>query len=164
MYTIFHQGECPTIVGREGTATKFIDNAPGGMVPRVDPNRKGNEPLERIISEIWQKYSAEEKAIFNRLFTTFEKACMGKLSKEELNQEMREYWLTGISGRIYFLGSEMFGAIYHGLGKQACFDAMRDPRKIFDFYNKAIDKNPKLLGQCIRIPDRLVKMAQSLGK
>ena len=41
--------------------------------------------------------------------------------------DSRNYWGMDTTGDSYFLGSELFGAIYFGFGKEGCFQAMRDP-------------------------------------
>ena len=147
----------------EGTASKFINNLPGGAVPRIDKDRKNNHILEAFISDTWESYTKEEQAIFDRMCRSFELVYTGKMGQEDVDKEMREYWVPGKTGRFYFLGCELFGAIYYGFGKEGCFEAMRDPRKMFDLYNKAIDKNKEVLGKCPRIPEGIVKMALSIG-
>ena len=62
-------------------------------------------------------------------------------------------------GPAYFAGAELFGAIYFAFGKQGVFAAMEDPRKLFDLYNRAIDKEPRLLSGCPRIPTKTVERA-----
>jgi hypothetical protein len=148
----------------EGTATKFIDNLPGGIVPRVDPNRNPNTAREKLIAQLWQDYTRDHKKIWLRFFLTLEHAFTGEITEEQLNKEFRNYWITGKIGRNYFLGSEIFGAIYHGLGKDACFEAMRDPRKMLPLYNKALEKNKQRLSKCVRVPDSIIAMSLAIGK
>jgi len=133
----------------EGTATKFIDNAPGGCVPAVDPSRP--DPFESVRAADWETYSTEEAQIIKQMVTTFDKIYRGELNTEDVDREFR-YWLGGKVGPAYFVGSELFGAIYAVFGKEQVFAAMRDPRKLFTLYNSAIEKNAKLLGSCPRIP------------
>lgn len=95
---------------------------------------------------------------------TFEHAFTGEITGEQLNKEFRSYRITGKIGRNYFLGSEIFGAIYHGLGRDACFEAMRDPRRMLPLYNKALEKNTQLLNKCVRVPDSIIAMSLAIGK
>lgn len=148
-----------TIFVGEGTATKFIDNAPGGYTPQVNNKKSSNIPLST-----WRKYTLSEEKIFQRMIDTFNKLHSGEMSKDELDLEIENYWVKGIKGRNYFIGSEIFGAIYHALGKDGVFTAIRDPRKMFELYNKAIEKESNLLTKCPKIPEITVKNAVSLGE
>jgi len=151
----------------EGTANKFINNCTGGNVPRIDSNRKNTmmDPgINKMTRELWEEYTLHENEIFNRMVKTFENAFTGNLTREQLNKELGEYWITGMIAKNYFIGSELFGAIYFGFDKEGCFDVMRDPRKMFDYYNKAIEQRSDILSQCPRIPDSIVKMALSIGE
>jgi hypothetical protein len=64
---------------------------------------------------------------------------------------------------VYFVGAELFGAIYHAHGKEGAFTAIRDPRKIFLLYNDAIKKRADILGGCYVIPDSSVQHALAIG-
>jgi len=146
----------------EGTATKFVDNAPGGCVPAVAESR--GHTFEGELGTLWKNYTSEEPDIFKRMIESFEKTYAGRMTTEELNTEARDFWLRGLKGRAYFVGSELFGAIYHAFGKEGSFAAMRDPRKLFALYSKAIDKKPELLGGCFRIPQSAVQHALAIGQ
>jgi hypothetical protein len=146
----------------EGTATKFVDNAPGGCVPAVAESR--GHTFEGELGTLWKNYTSEEPDIFNRVIAVFEKLYSGGMTAEDLNTEARTYWLSGLKGRAYFLGSELFGAVYHAFGKDGSFAAMRDPRKLFGLYNEAIEKKPDLLGSCCRIPESTVEHALAIGQ
>ena len=149
----------------EGTATKFINNTGGGAVPRIDPERSntmmdpGTNPLTK---PLWQQYTANLTRIFGQMETMFMDIHNGKMSEEAYDEQMRKYWITGMIGRNYFIGSEIFGAIYHGLGKEAAFDAIRDPRRMFDLYNRAVGMKPDLLGACPTLSAETVKCALDL--
>lgn len=149
----------------EGTATKFVDNAPGGCVPVVDEARTsgGYAFGGKGVDSLWKIYTLEEATIFKRMVETFEKAYSGHLTEKQLKAEMSNYWLSGLKGLVYFLGSELFGTIYHAFGKDRSFAAMKDPRQIFDLYNNAIKTKPGLLGRCYVIPDSTVQHALAIG-
>jgi len=144
----------------EGTATKFIDNAPGGCVPAVDPSRP--DPFASVRAADWKTYSSEELELFKLMVRTFDEIHRGELSAEDVDREFR-YWLGGKVGPAYFLGSELFGAIYAAIGREQVFAAMRDPRKLFSLYNSAIEKNAKLLGSCPKIPESTALNALSIS-
>jgi hypothetical protein len=149
----------------EGTATKFVDNAPGGFVPEVDHARtsRGHAFGGEGVDSLWKAYTLEEANLFKRMVETFEKAYSGHLSDKQLKAEISDYWLSGLKGPVYFLGSELFGAIYHAFGKDGSFAAMQDPRQIFELYNTAIKTKPELLGRCYVIPDLTVQHALAIG-
>lgn len=146
----------------EGTATRFVDNAPGGCVPTVAESRRHS--FNGDLGLLWKNYTSEEPDIFKRMVQSFEEIYSGRMTAEGMNTEARDYWLSGIKGRAYFLGSELFGAIYHAFGKDGSFAAMRDPRKLFSLYNQAIEKNPELLGKCYIIPEATVRRALAIGQ
>lgn len=145
----------------EGTATKFVDNAPGGAVPRVDPSQKTNFNTE--VEQAWRAHTLEERRIFERMVATFEKAYRGELTMGDLDKDMRDYWLAGVKGPAYFVGSELYGAIYTAFGKEGLFAAMRDPRKTFQLYRDALKAKPALLQGCPEIPEAVAQHALSIG-
>ena len=149
----------------EGTATKFINNAGGGRVPRIDTDRTNTSidpTINELTTSLWQQYSDNEEAIFEKMAVTFRQIIQGNMTQNELFQEIRDYWISGIIGRNYFLGSELFGAIYFGFGKEGCFQAMRDPRTMFDLYNRSLEKRADLLNQCVPIPQEIVREALAI--
>src|SRR5262249_55891327 len=101
---------------------------------------------------------------FAHMAELLDRATKGALSQEELDREMREYWFNGAIGRAYVFGSEMFGAIYHGFGKDSVFAAIEDPRKMFQLYNRALDRKPALLKACVRMPKTSVTQALAVGR
>lgn len=146
----------------EGTATKFINNYPGGCVPIIDTSRDSSyDTLE--VGKWWQKYTIEESELFNRFVETFERAHSGKLTEKEMQNEIGQFWLSGYVSPVYFVGAELYGAIYHVHGKQGLFAAMQDPRQILSMYNNAIKSKPDLLGRCFKIPDPTVEHALAIG-
>jgi hypothetical protein len=92
-----------------------------------------------------------------------DRAVSGELTDEEFNTELRDYWLSGLMGRAYVLGADMFGAIYLAFGKPGVFLVMKDPRKLFAMYNAALDSRPDVLQRCVRVPDATVKQALAIG-
>jgi hypothetical protein len=149
----------------EGTATKFINNAAGGLVPRIDPDRTNTSmdySTNELTRSLWQEYTDTEAEIFEKMASTFREIQQGRLTEDELMEEIRDYWVSGVVGRNYFLGSELFGAIYFGFGKEGCFEAMRDPRTMFDLYNRSLVKRPDLLSQCIPISDDIARQALAI--
>lgn len=147
----------------EGTATKFINNYPGGCVPVIDKSRDASFDTPEV-GQWWQKHSAAETELFKRFVETFERANSGQLSAKDLQNEIGQFWLAGYVSPVYFVGSELFGAIYLGYGKQGVFVAMQDPRLIPLMYNNAIKSKPDLLGSCYKIPDSTVKHALAIDK
>ncbi len=94
---------------------------------------------------------------------TFERAYSGQLSEKELQSEISQFWLNGYISPVYFVGSELMGAIYLGNGKQGLFSAMRDLRQLFLLYNKAVSSKLENLGNCFIIPDSTVQHALLIG-
>jgi hypothetical protein len=146
----------------EGVATYFISGSPPGRVPSFKET-----PFHVFTSELaklWDDYVVAEDEILQRQTMLLDKAVAGELTEEAFNTELREYWFIGVIGRAYVLGSEMFGAIYTAFGKEGVFAAMRDPRRLFDSYNAALDAKPEALKRCVRIPDRAVGQALAIGR
>jgi hypothetical protein len=98
-----------------------------------------------------------------RLGALLDRAVNGAQTEEQLQDDMRDYWFHGAIGAGYVLGAEMVGAIELGLGRKAVFQAIEDPRKLFQLYNRAIDAKPDVLGRCVRMPDRAVAQALAIG-
>lgn len=144
----------------EGTATKFVDNAPGGYVPEINSS-KGNAFTGKL-DALWKEYTSKEQEIFKRFVSTFEKLYQGKMTQYELESEINNYWLAGLKGPAYFLGSELFGAIYYGFGKEGSFAAMENPEEMLDLYNKALKKKPEILNNCFVIPDTVIQHSLAL--
>jgi len=151
----------------EGTANKFISNVPGGNAPAI----RENETMDYFDQEIlrawmdeWNRLTGIEDELFHKLADTFDRAYAGDMTEEELNREIRDFWLKGFVQPLYFVGSELFGAIYYGFGREACFDAMRDPRLIFDLYNRSLQRRPERLGKCPAIPASTAENARLLGQ
>jgi hypothetical protein len=88
---------------------------------------------------------------------------MGQMTAADLEKETGD-WFGGLVGPAYFAGAELFGAIYFAFGKQGVFAAMEDPRKIFELYDRAIVKKPRLLSGCPRIPTKTVDRALAIGR
>lgn len=147
----------------EGTATKFVNNHPGGCVPSLDPARPDPAYMPAV-REWWERYSVKESELFSRLVTTFDQAYAGTLTQDSMAVQRGTYWLDGFVSPIYFVGAELYGAIYHAFGKEGVFAAMRDLTNLLPMYNEAIKKRPDLLGRCYVIPDSSVRHAGAIGE
>ena len=145
----------------EGTATKFVSGAPPGCVPTIAEVRFNTFTPE--LTKSWKAHVANEAELVQHQVALLDRALAGKLTQDELNADLREYWLSGAIGRAYVIGSEMFGAIYIAFGKEAVFTAMKDPRRLFSLYNAALDAKPAVLGRCVRVPERAAKQALAIG-
>jgi len=116
------------------------------------------------MTKAWEEWVAQEKDLVQHQSSLLDRAVAGDLSEEAFNAELRDYWMNGMIGRGYVLGSEMFGAIYTAFGKAGAVSVMRDPRQLFEMYNKALDAKPDLLKSCVRIPDKTVREALTIGQ
>ncbi len=146
----------------EGVATEFVSGAPAGLAPAV-PGLPFHTLTPSLVAA-WQARVREEPQIVDHMAGLLDRAVRGALSQDQLEADMRDYWLEGAIGRAYVLGSEMFGAIYLGLGRKAVFAAIEDPRRLFQLYDQALDKRSDLLGRCVRMPERAVEQALAIGK
>jgi hypothetical protein len=144
----------------EGTASKFVDNAPGGAVPPLDPAQPA---WTGPVAQAWSEHTARERELFQRMLDEFDRALRGELTREALNTGMHGFWLAGIKGPAYFVGAELYGAIHAGLGREELFACMRDPRRTFDAYRRALAAKPDLLGKCPPIPAAVAERALVLG-
>ena len=117
----------------EGTASKLVDNLPCGRIPKI--SKKGSRNFDVATKHIWEQYSKDEEAIFASFETDFQKIYNGTYNKDSVQHRMKTYWLGGLKGRAYYMGAELFGAIYKALGKKKLFDVMEDPRLTLKTYN-----------------------------
>jgi len=148
----------------EGTAVKFVNDYPGGAVPRVDPSRQDPAFAGSEVARWWQRWSDQEPALFARLFATFDSAYAGQLSREDLRVEQGAFWLAGYTSPVYFVGAELYGAVWFGGGKPALFAAMKDPRELFRLYDRALAARHDVLGGCVAIPDSTAAHAHAIGR
>lgn len=132
-------------------------------MPSIDPARH-DPAYTPAVREGWERYSANESELFGRLVATFDQAYAGTLSRDTMAVQRGAYWLDGFVSPIYFVGAELYGAIYHAYGKEGAFAAMRDLTKLLPMYNEAIKKRPALLGRCYVIPDSSVRHAGAMGQ
>ena len=126
-----------TLFIAEGTASKFVDNLPGGCVPKI--NSKTGSNLESEGIAIWKQYTVREEEIFSEFVADFKKINDGLYSMDSISSRF-VYWLSGYKGRAYFVGSELYGAVYSAFGRETAFSAMIDPTRLFNLYNQAIRK------------------------
>jgi hypothetical protein len=145
----------------EGVATEFISGPPPGRVPAVPG--VPYHIFTPALAAAWTARVEEEPAMMERMAQLLDRAVHGTLSQEQLEAEMRDYWFEGSIGRAYVFGSEMFGAIELALGRRAVFAAIEDPRKLFQLYDRAIDRKPEMLARCIRVPERTVEQSLAIG-
>jgi hypothetical protein len=151
-----------TLCIAEGVATEFISGPPAGRVPALS-----EVPFHIFKGDLigaWNEHGAAEEEILKHQAELLDKALAGQLTEEAFNKDLREYWLNGVVGRGYVLGSEMFGAIYTAYGKKGVFSAIQDPRQLFKLYNAALDSKPKLLRRSVRVPEKTVKQALAIGR
>lgn len=125
----------------EGTASKFVDNMPGGFIPKVSKGRTKN--FDSTIANIWNSYTKNEKELFNQFEDDFQKIYSGVFNSDSIQARRSSYWLSGQKGRAYFIGAELFGAIYSAFGKKTMFYVMEEPRLLLKYYNRAIQKLTK---------------------
>jgi len=147
----------------EGVANKFINNAPGGCTSKVDSTRKSYYSNEVLVG--WSDYNKSENKIFNKFIDLFNRAFAGSLTKKQFYTEFKNYWIKSRNKsrpRFYFLGAEIMGVIYQGLGKNACLDVMKDPTQLFVKYTQALESNPTLKQRCPSIPRQTVINSSSL--
>jgi hypothetical protein len=146
----------------EGSATYFISGSPAGRAPAFPGAKFQNFTPD--MTKAWDDGVSQEESLVQHQADLLDRAASGKLTEDEFNNELKDYWLTGTIGRVYVLGAEMFGAIYAAFGKDAVLLVMQDPRQLFKLYNAAIDAKPALLKRCIRMPDKAVKQALAIPK
>ena len=145
----------------EGVATEFISGPPPGRVPAIPgiPYHLFTPAL----AAAWGERVEEEPAMMAHMAALLDRAVGDSLSQDQLETEMRDYWFEGAIGRAYVFGSEVFGAIELGLGRTAVFEAIEDPRQLFQLYNRAIEANPKQLARCVPMPERAVAQSLAIG-
>jgi len=146
----------------EGTATYFISGSPPGRAPAFPDARFHVTTPE--VTKVWDEWVTQEEDLVQHQAALLDRAMAGSLTEDAFNTELRDYWLNGATGRAYVLGSEMFGAIYAAFGKAGALSVMQDPRQLFQMYNQALDAKPDLLKRCVRIPDKTVRQALTIGR
>ena len=135
----------------EGSASKFVDNLPGGCIPKIDLKKKSNLEKEGIV--IWKEFTANEKQLFRAFVEDFKKIFDGIYSTDSI-QSRFVYWLSGYKGKAYFIGSELYGGVYSAFGKQIALETITNPIQLFKLYNQAVQKR-KL--NCPSLPEWLVR-------
>ena len=151
-----------TLTIAEGAATYFISGSPAGRAPAFPDARF--HVFTADMTKAWDDRVSQEEELVQHQAALLDRAVAGSLTEDAFNTELRDYWLNGTIGRAYVLGSEMFGAIYAAFGKAGALSAMQDPRQLFQMYNEALDMKPDLLKRCVRIPDKTVKQALTIGR
>ena len=146
----------------EGVANEFISGPPAGLCPKI-PGVLFHVFTPPLAAS-WEARVAEEPEIFAHMAGLLDRAVRDSLTQADLDQEMRSYWFEGVIGRGYVFGSEMLGAIDLGLGKAAVLEAIEDPRKMFALYDRALDRKPRLLAKCVRLPRKTIEQALAIGK
>ncbi len=147
----------------EGVANEFISGPPAGLCPKI-PGVPFTHVYTPPLVAAWEARVAEEPAMFAHMAELLDRAVRGALTQNDLDHDLRDYWFEGVIGRGYVFGSEMLGAIDLGLGKAAVLEAIEDPRKMFALYDRALDRKPKLLGKCVRLPRKTIEQALAIGR
>lgn len=145
----------------EGVANAFISGAPAGLGPAVK-----NVPFHVMtpaLEAAWTARVAEEPQMFARMAELLDRASRGALTQDEFDADLRNYWFEGSIGRAYVFGSEVLAAIDLAYGKKGVLQAIEDPRRLFQLYNTALDKRPKELGKCVRVPAATMEQALAIG-
>lgn len=145
----------------EGVANAFISGVPAGLAPKVDG--VPYHVLTPALEAAWAARVAEEPEMFTHMAGLLDRASRHALSEDELNADIGGYWLTGSIGRAYVFGSEIFAAIHLAFGKRGVFQAIEDPRRLFQLYDAALDKRPQELSRCVRMPAATVAQALAIG-
>jgi hypothetical protein len=145
----------------EGAATYFISGSPAGRAPAFADARF--HIFTPDLNKAWDDLLPQEEDMVQRQTAMLDRALAGTLTEDAFDAELRDYWLNGAIGRAYVLGSDMLAAINLAFGKEGVFQAMQDPRQLFRLYNAALDAKPEVLKHCVRIPDKSVRQALSLG-
>lgn len=135
----------------EGSASKFVDNLPGGCIPKIDLKRKSNLEKEGIV--LWKEFTANEKQLFREFVEDFKRIFDGIYSTDSI-QSRFVYWLSGYKGKAYFIGSELYGSIYIAFGKQIALETITKPTQLFKLYNQAVQKENL---NCPSLPEWLVR-------
>ena len=131
------------LVTAEGSAIKFVNNAPGGRAPPVAD--RATPDFSVVMHTDWKLYRSEESEILTRAQDLLRRMLSGDATATDLAEEMRSYWLPGpprALGRNYYLGAEWFGAIYHARGWEAAARLMVDPRCLLREYADAASDLP----------------------
>jgi len=146
----------------EGSATKFVDNFPGGHTPAV--NRKKGYNTTPEIDSLWKAYTASGSSFFDTMIIQMEGIAAGNITRDSFHILLGTYWLNGATKPpLYFWGAELMGVIYSGLGKAAVFEVMNDPRKLLAYYNEALQKKPSLQARFSPFPENLVAISKGIG-
>lgn len=146
----------------EGVANAFVSGTPAGLGPAV-PNVPFHV-MTPALEAAWAERVAEEPQMFARMADLLDRASRGALTQDQLDSDMRTYWFEGSIGRAYVFGSEVLAAIYLAFGKKGVLEAVEDPRRMFQLYDAALDKRPKELGKCVRVPEASVAQALAIGR
>ena len=89
----------------EGMATYFISGSPPGRVP-ASPEARFHV-FTPDLTKAWNDRVTEEEEMMQHEAALLDKTLAGKLTEQEFDTELRDYWLNGVIGRAYVIGSEL---------------------------------------------------------
>ena len=144
------------ILAAEGMPTYFI-NKP---FDHLDLLRSSPEPLYQALAKEWEAHLKH----MSQLYEKAEKDILLNLEGRIGQDEVFRYWMGGIQGPAYALGSDMFRVIETNLGIEAAKSVPKDIRQFLDLYNRAAMKGNEDGGQNYVFSDELVRKAVNYGE
>lgn len=117
------------ILTSEGSATYLIDKP----FLKLKSYKKQPGSLNFDIATDWEKHSKKLPLLYKKANTNLQKNLSGQLNKKDIVN----FWLSGVKGAAYVLGSDICRVIETYLGKKSLMKAIKDYRMLIPIYNKA---------------------------
>jgi len=131
----------------EGLAVKFNNNAQGLVSNALYPQETVNIGLD---VHSWAQHTWEFPFMLERFQQDIHKIMQEELTRDQVQQLLRAFWtrpdiVSLVDGketmvaqyRFYFMGNELFGAIYDYFGKERLFEVLCHLDETIETYNQA---------------------------
>lgn len=117
------------ILACEGIPTFFINK----MHQKYTKLLKSPNPSDTLYAQQWKAYNK----ILPALYGEVQKDISLNLKGEIEPQAIYEKWLSGMVGKVYVVGADMFNVIATYSGQADAIAVVKDYRKFLSIYNKA---------------------------
>jgi hypothetical protein len=136
------------ILAAEGMPTYFI-NMPFDKIEKL---KNSPDPIKKQFGMEWEDHLANMK----NYYKIAEEDILKNLKGELKQRELMESWMSGLQGKAYALGSDMFSVIEKYSGFDNAIKVAYDYRKFIEEYNIAAKKGNELGDDLYVFSDELI--------
>lgn len=140
------------ILAAEGMPTYFI-NKPFDKIEKLKNN---SDPSRRELGQEWERHLLSMKNYYKEAEVDIMKNIKGEIGQKEVFQS----WMSGLQGKAYALGSNMFSVIVKYSGFESAINVALDYRKFIEDYNKAARKGNEQGDDLFEFSDELINATQ----